>query len=43
MGHDTSSKQHNIWVCITVSNSLNSPECLDEAMETRKKSPLLLL
>ena len=24
-------------VCITVSNSLNSPECIDEAMETRQK------
>ena len=23
-------------VCITVSNSPNSPSCLDEAMETRK-------
>ena len=24
-------------VCITVENSPNFPECLDEAMETRKK------
>ena len=24
-------------ICITVENSLSSPECLDEAMETRKK------
>ena len=31
------SRQLSSRVCITVSNSPNSPECFDEATETRKK------
>ena len=30
-------------VCITVENSPSSPECLDEAMETRKKSSIAFI
>ena len=30
-------------VCITVENSSNSPGCLDEAMETRKKSSIVFI
>ena len=30
-------------VCITAENSPNSPECLDEAMETRKKSSIAFI